>query len=217
MKVDNVISLGYNCEVSYRIRDYFGKLNSTIYSWAYIENRNDLIRSLQDPVKLAVSEKELLPWGMFRSKEYGITFHPKYSQAELFNSDGSENADIVQLAKDEMISRYTYLANKLNGFFKNENETTLYVCKMHPWMTNEEENISFIKELHQMISDLCVNENYILLVVLQKKEMTREIKSIELHNLLIRSVEAFAPDSDTEFGGDIAGWNKIFEEFELIW
>lgn len=32
MKIDNVISLGYNCEVSFQIHDYFGSVNSAVYS-----------------------------------------------------------------------------------------------------------------------------------------------------------------------------------------
>ncbi|MBO4947730.1 MAG: hypothetical protein J6C83_00105 [Peptococcaceae bacterium] len=215
IKIDHVISLGYNCEVSFRIRDYFGALNSVIYSWAYIENRDDLLKSLYNPEKLAASDKELLPWGMFRSKEYGITFHPKYSQKELFHADGGENTEVVQLAKEEMVSRYMYLAKKLTGFFQDAEKTTLYVCKMQPWITDEASNIDFIKTLYQTLSDICINDNFMLCIVMQEKDITESYQALQQPNLFIRTVKEFAPDSDTEYGGDIEGWNRIFNEFEL--
>lgn len=56
---------------------------------------------------------------MLRSKEYGITFHPKYSQKELFCADSSENEKTEQFAKEEKASRYTYLAGKLKDFFQD--------------------------------------------------------------------------------------------------
>lgn len=215
IKIDHVISLGYNCEVSFRVRDYFGVLNSVIYSWAYIENRDDLLRSLYNPEKLAASDKELLPWGMFRSKEYGITFHPKYSQKELFHADGGENTEVVQLAKEEMVSRYTYLAKKLNGFFQDADHTTLYVCKLYPWVTDEAENINFIEALYQTLSDVCIANNFVLCIVMQENNMTKAYQALQQSNLLIRTVKTFATDDNTEHGGDIAGWNNIFDEFDF--
>lgn len=39
IKYDHIISLGYNCEVSFRIKDFFGKLESYPFTWVYINNQ----------------------------------------------------------------------------------------------------------------------------------------------------------------------------------
>ena len=86
----HIISLGYNCEISFRIRDYYGKLDSTIYSWCYIKNCKDFLKSLDDPNCLVDDEKYLNSNGMYQCRNYDILFHTKVSKEELF----SENEEI---------------------------------------------------------------------------------------------------------------------------
>ena len=215
-KFNNIVSLGYNCEVSFRIQDHYGYVNSIIYSWAYIEDRDGFLRSLGETELLAKSDKQLLPHGMFRSEEYGISFHSKIPKELLIMPDGTVNLDNIEHAKVEMEKRYCYLAQKLRKMFRSQTEKTLYVCKMCGWKKDVDRNRTFINNLYSKLQELCCIDNFAVLIVMEKNDRNIQLRNLEEKGILIRFVEKFADDSETRSGGDQKGWNVIFDEFELI-
>ena len=42
-----IVSLGYNCEISFRIEDYYGKLDSYLFSWSFEDSRKGFIKALE--------------------------------------------------------------------------------------------------------------------------------------------------------------------------
>jgi hypothetical protein len=75
MKFDEVTSLGYNCEVGFRIQDYFGLMDSYPYSWAYCLDRKLFLESLDNLDDILTGDITLMPSGMFRCEKYQISFH----------------------------------------------------------------------------------------------------------------------------------------------
>ena len=43
-----LVSLGYNCEVSFRLEDYYGKLDSYLFSWSFEDSRSGFIKALEN-------------------------------------------------------------------------------------------------------------------------------------------------------------------------
>ena len=215
-RFNNIVSLGYNCEVSFRIQDHYGYVNSIIYSWAYIEDRDRFLRSLDEMELLVKSDKQLLPHGMFRSEKYGISFHSKIPKELLIMPDGTVDLDNIGRAKEEMEQRYSYLARKLQRMFQSQTEKTLYVCKMYGWEKDVNRNRTFINNLYNTLQKLCCRDNFALLIVMEKNDQNFQLQSLEEKGIFTRFVEKFADDSETRSGGDQKGWNAIFDEFELI-
>ena len=49
MQFQNIVSLGYNCEVSFRIEDFtHEKINSYPFSWSYISDHKKFLEALQN-------------------------------------------------------------------------------------------------------------------------------------------------------------------------
>lgn len=70
MNFKNVISLGYNCEVSYRIEDLLGrKIDSYPFSWAYVMDNHAFLKCLENLEDVLENEIEILPSGMFKDKK----------------------------------------------------------------------------------------------------------------------------------------------------
>ena len=97
MLFENIVSLGYNCEVSFRIEDFTGEgIDSYPFSWAYVNDSEHFITCLWELDGLLSGKIEVLPWGMFLDKKYQIAFHGKGDAKELFNVDGSLNTLIAE-------------------------------------------------------------------------------------------------------------------------
>lgn len=212
----HIISLGYNCEVSFRIKDYYGKLDSTIYSWCYIKSRTDFLRSLDNPLLLANDKKVLNSNGMFQCLNYDITFHTKVDGAKLFHKKERVRHQAEKEANAEMKSRYSYLAEKFVQFLENQDEDILFIIKMQPWEKDLKENQAFLRNLRDKLFKLCATDHFRILVVLEKKADNLNLLLLEDDLLYIRFVDCYASDDETKQGGDINGWNSILHEFSLI-
>ena len=210
----HIISLGYNCEISFRIRDYYGKLDSTIYSWCYIKNRKDFLKSLDDPNCLVDDEKYLNSNGMYQCRNYDILFHTKVSKEELFSENEEIRLAAEKKAQIEMKERYTYLSQKFQSIVRSK-EDTLYIIKMQPWENDVGKNMQFLRELQKKFTDFASSDCFRILVVLEKKIQNLPLLALENQKLYIRFVDYYAADNETENGGDIEGWNSILSEF--IW
>ena len=209
----HIISLGYNCEVSFRIRDYYGKLDSTIYSWCYIKNRNDFLKSLDNPNCLVDDEKYLDSNGMYQCRNYDIVFHTKVSEKALFSKEEKVRLEAEEKAQIEMKERYTYLSQKFQSILKGK-EDTLYIIKMQPWENDLEKNMQFLRSLQNKFANLGSPDCFRILVVLEKKVQNLPLLALENHQPYIRFVDCYAADNETENGGDIEGWRTILSEFE---
>ena len=73
-----IVSLGYNCEISFRIEDYYGKLDSYLFSWSFEDSRKGFIKALENIEDVFEGDLELCPDHMIRDKKYQIRFHPRY-------------------------------------------------------------------------------------------------------------------------------------------
>ena len=213
-KFYHIISLGYNCEISFRIRDYYGKLDSTIYSWCYIKNRKDFLKSLDDPNCLVDDEKYLNSNGMYQCRNYDILFHTKVSKEELFSENEEIRLAAEKKAQIEMKERYTYLSQKFQSIVRSK-EDTLYIIKMQPWENDVEKNMQFLRELQKKFTDFASSDCFRILVVLEKKIQNLPLLALENPQLYIRFVDYYAADDETGTGGDRNGWKTIFNEFDL--
>lgn len=211
MQFQNIVSLGYNCEVSFRIEDFIhDKIKSYPFSWAYIKDQKKFLDALQNLDDILKHEIEVLPWGMFLDKKYGISFHGKGDKAALFQEDGTVNQAVADSMIEELKSRENYLIEKLKKLLESD-QTTLFIVKV-PSKKDGKENAEFIQGVLKFLKEHYVSQKFMLLAVAEKShlEFIKFLGEDVCDKFLtVRSVEAFAEDENTQTGGDIAGWMDV--------
>lgn len=213
---DEVVSLGYNCEVSFRLIDALdgvddiGALSSYTYSWCYVESREHFCESLEQPTVFLSGEVELTPSKMLRCKNTNMTFHLKQHGEELLDEKDEYSEELYRLALEDTKSRVHYLGEKLLRLMESD-KRTLFVLKVRSTVPSEDAD--FIFAVYQKLLSLYKSGEFTLLAVLEQNGLTREIQSLESTHIKIRTIQNFAPDWDTKDGGDKDGWMRVLKEF----
>ncbi len=211
MQFQNIVSLGYNCEVSFRIEDFtHDKIKSYPFSWSYITDQKKFLDALWNLEDVLKNEIEVLPWGMFLDKKYGISFHGKGDKTTLFQEDGSVNQEVADSMIEELKSRESYLIEKFKKLLSSD-QATLFILKVSS-AKDGEENAEFIQGVLEFLKKNYVSQNFMLLAVAEKNhlEFVKLLGECVCDKFLtVRSIEAFADDGNTQTGGDIEGWLDV--------
>lgn len=210
---DHIVSLGYNCEVSFRIRDYLNDdIDSFPLSWAYIHDQskmNYIIEHLED--MFTDETKVNLMNGMLRCEKLNVSFHPKVSHKNL-------SEDNMEAYKDEALTemnqRYVYLRNKFNELFRND-ESTLFIIKCQE--QNEYNHIVlYLRRLEKKLSEKYLSNKFFLLSVTDDINLYNILKKDSNDTRGCALISQFADDEDTEKGGDLEGWIEVINYFNHI-
>lgn len=214
---DEVISLGYNCEISNRLYDIFtkGNFEHYLYTYTYEHDRNSFLESLKNLENFVESEYSLLPWGMIKHEKYNIGFHSKYDTEELLKDD-AHHEEILSTAIEELKSRIKHLSQKTENIFKSE-KNILFIIKIK--YDNFKDDFEFIKNLNHILQNKFTNKNakYTLLVVLSKKNYPKsdlkKFLNCNLANVKVDTIKNFAVSAFADIDGDIFGWYKILKKY----
>ena len=85
---NKVISLRNNCEVSYRIRDYLGHLDSYPYTWSLCQSHEGFLKSIGNISDLLSGDTRILPSGLVEDPRYQLGFRVKVYKNQLVNENG---------------------------------------------------------------------------------------------------------------------------------
>ncbi len=208
---DHYVSLGYNCEVSFRIQDYLGKpIESYPLTWAYVHDLSRLAAALEKRGELLGRMLPQKGSDMFRDADYDIAFHVRASADELFRADGSLREEIAEPALEELRSRYRHLTEKFSELLLSD-DRTLFVLKVR----EDGYRQSWLKNLFAFLVEnyFALSGGFRLLVVSEErwfneKEAKRFWRGED--RILFATVENFAADDKTDRDGDIDGWMRAF-------
>lgn len=204
---DTVISLGYNCEVSFRLENFFEKINSMPFSWAYVMNRELFPQALEHIDDLLEQDIQLLPDNMIQCNTFQIKFHPRY---DILLPDGKMTDESFDCALSELRQRVNHLKNKHKELMLSNNRS-LFIMKVED--RGEADGISYIKDVYQVLEKQYHSKNFVLLVVLEETAITEGLRNLESDRLKVRSLKRFAPVKHTDTMGDVIGWWKLLGEF----
>lgn len=218
LSFDHYISLGYNCEVSYRIEDYLKKpIDSYPFTWAYVHDLRKFADGLSDPEDILAHE--MTPDGdsdMFRSVKYGMSFHVRASKEQLFREDGSLRNEVAQPALKELRSRYKHLCFKWKALCGSD-DRTLFVIKAggQDWCSDA------MKEVFGRLTGAyyCDEGGFRLLIVCERAYFDEERAKTFANGderILFAAVDRFAADSKTDTDGDIEGWMHALEYADRV-
>ena len=111
---DHIVSLGYNCEVSYRIKEYTRKdIDSYPLSWAYMLDQRQIVHVLEHINEMLTENLKLCMDGMFSCDILNVKFHTKVSHENLKSMNSSELEIFKTSALEEMQTRFSYLLKKM--------------------------------------------------------------------------------------------------------
>lgn len=208
-KYDNILPLGYNCEIAYRFYRHFHFIDSSLFAWVYISSFEMLMHALQNLDKLAQNEL-IYENTMLKCKNSGIYFHGK-TGASKFTGEKEHDEKLIADDIKELRPRITYLKEK---FIKSANDghSTLFIKKISAAEASDLSMHGKILELYDFLNNFSRNKFDLLLIT--EKSFYNDFLYDE-PNIYTRYVEKYSPDSmvTDKKEGDKFGWDVIFTEF----
>ncbi len=209
-KFDYIFSLGYNCEVAYRLYDYFKFEESSALNWAGTDSTEHLIWLFDNFEKLGTQDY-VGPNPVWKCTATNLRMHGKVNLNEYINKTADE--ETIRKDKEDLIGRMSYLKEKFIKMAKSSNKK-LYAYKIRSKEINE--NIyEVLNKLYEAMQNFGVN-NFKLLVIYEKPntEILDKIKDKLNKNIILRSVDYFAPDERvTDRAYHNNGFDRIWDEF----
>lgn len=211
-KCNEVISLGYNCEISFRIRDYYGELCSWPFSWSYILDRDTFLEALdnmeeifQENVKVCLDPRVN---SMIECEKYHICFHPRGSYVA---QDGSIPDETFDEAVAELRQRVLHLVKKFKSSLLDRTKNYIFFIGLTD--NGKTDDKEFIINLENKLDVLCPNKNYKLVVVVPDNRYKKELEELNSESIKIRRIKKFGKQKCNDISTDAIGWGKIFKEF----
>ena len=201
IKFKKIVSLGYNCEVSTRIKEYMkGNFDSYPFSWVYIGSVSKFVGALNNLDSILSNEIVLLPSGMVKDTTYEISFHLK-KPTKCYDSKEEEYKAQIK----ELKSRFKHLVDKFKKLL-NANFYTLFVLKH-----NKNGNLDDYKKIIDFFETNYKSKKFKILFVFQKEIQQDYFEAFKDNKFVyLYAIKEFAKDTDTEKGGDIKGWYSSF-------
>lgn len=206
MKYDVVASLGYNCEISFRLENFFEHINAMPFSWSYVLERDSFPAVLENIDPLFAGEVRLLEDHMILCENTNIKFHPRY---EILLKNGSVTEESLAEATEELKSRVAHLKNKYKELLTG-NKNTLFLLKVEN--KGEESNVNYIRAVTEALRKTYCAGTFTLAVLIEKEAFTPAIQQLEEEQIRIRVLKGFAPRKHTDIAGDVKGWYRILKE-----
>lgn len=211
---DTIVSLGFNCEVSFRIQDHLnGHLDSYPFSWCYLYGNANLPRVMDHLDSLLSGDIVLQGNGMLRCETCHMAFHGRAQIDQLRLADGSVNTPVYDRTVDELKSRLKHLSKKFQNLLQGE-KTTLFLSKNAKIALNPVQAREDIAELSVWLESHYKGGRYLLVIVVEEPYLTRDLKRMENDHLTFRTVKQFAKEGKAQSGGDHQGWERILQEFD---
>ena len=207
----HIISLGYNCEVSYQFFKKYHFTESSLFAWCACPSINTMIKAISylDTVGSGDFKPQCPMWQCQNTK---ISFHGKGSPRHWKNNPSQEffDSDLKELK-----SRLAHLRQKFIETGK-DGKTNLYIYKCSPSEENlpQETLVSRLYSLYETISEKCSNP-FDLLIVLEKATQPDIEQVLKNPHIFVRRVKFFTdPGHVTSKPYDARGWTRIFNEFK---
>lgn len=208
---DELISLGYNCEVSFHMGRIYSYVDSYPLTWASCYPQ-DVIAFLEHPEAMVHGGFDFDEnRGMWRSREYPIFVHGKKQLQELY-VNGVLSDEKLQEDLQELISRMTHLTEKFNRLLNNPELRKLFVLSWFPGDPTPEHIIYIYRLLSEKTS------NFKLLVLVSPETPKNSVDAVEqvsCQNFRIQKVNFLAPPFDAVNiqKTDVESWDRIFSKY----
>lgn len=204
----HVISLGYNCEVSFQFFQHYHFVESSLFAWSNTVNIDNLIHAVENPEILCRGTVENVNpmWKCFNTD---IHFHGR-APAKIWNFAPAK--EIIEADKQELLSRIEHLKSK---FIQTgcDGKNNLYIFKYPPIAETAENAVDKINRLHTALRHIITNRFDLLIITEQNFCPQLEQLNNNPH-IFIRRVKFFTPEEAvTGKKNDRKHWKRIWQEF----
>lgn len=205
---DYIISLGYNCEVTYKFLRHYGFEESNLFNWVHSGPIENLTKALMSFSDIGAGDWRR-PGTLWTCLNSNIHFHGKVPIIRYVNNTISEEE--IEADKEDLISRVKYLKEKFLTIAKDEKKK-LYIYKIDSHDVDDLVDSKIISLLNAL-KDLGVN-NFDLLVVAEKSTAKLFKKHSDKYD--VDFVKYFPPDDDVTNEKYLKnGWSNVFNRFSV--
>jgi hypothetical protein len=207
---NNIISLGVNCENAFVIQDLFGSIDSTLFTWAFVEDPFLILEYIKNPDILFTNGMTLTPSKMLMCNRTKFVFHSKLQKEHhIFDDNKGFSVDKLKEAEEEVYSRAEHLSNKFWNQINSE-DRNLFIIKLFSKEEYKNKIGNLLTELTDSLDKKCSNKNFILICVLEENYAHSIEQEIKDNRLVIKRVKKFAHYASTD-KFDKEAWKKIYK------
>jgi hypothetical protein len=216
-----IVSLGTNCEASFRIEDYTGKpIDAYIFSWTETHDPLKQLDAIKDLESLKDSEWYVNEHKLAVNKRYEIGFHFKDLPSDLFDKNGNLIQDVYESGLKELKSRMSHLIEKTERLFENQSgDDILFVYKVEindPSNRTPKYVRNLVKNLFKILKHKVKNGHFMLMVLVDDKKIFEFLtKHIKRQNLSFHLLSFFPPHDQRNLESDKKSWNFSFHDAVL--
>jgi hypothetical protein len=211
---NNIISLGVNCENTFVIQDLFGNIDSTLFTWAFIEDPFMLSEYIANPDILFTDGMTLTPSKMFRCNKTRFVFHSKMQKEDhIFDANEELPVDTLREAEEEVHSRVEHLADKFWNRINSE-DRNLFVIKLLSHEEYKDNIINLLMELIYSLDRKCFNKDFMLMCILEDDYAQSIEQEIRDNRLVIKRIRRFAHWTSTD-KFDEEGWKEVYKNIRI--
>ena len=178
IKYDNIISLGTNCEVSFRCSNLYKDYSTFPFSWVQIYNLDTFLMSLKDLHGMYQGDyyfdKDLIVY-----KKYNIGFHLRDHNGNTIKS--KDEITSMRNTMDEFHSRMEHLIKKWINAEKENNAFIQYITTGNPASIKK-----YIYSLYHELSTIFVSFNLYIVVT---KTMYKYLKNMNNKQIIIKYIK----------------------------
>ncbi len=109
---DAFISLGLNCQVSSKIRQFCDTYAAYFYNWVAVKRIHSLIMSLDAGMDLLLSESQPAVNDMFAFREFKMFIHGRLLFSSIEHESEERRERLIACAENELIERMSYMMHK---------------------------------------------------------------------------------------------------------
>lgn len=206
-RYDHILSLGYNCEVSFHIYRMFGFVESNPFAWVNARSTENMIRALEDIDGIG-KDGWTLAGVMWRDNRTNMLFHGK-APAETWLSGRFTQSDI-DADRAELESRMSYLKKKFINMATGAGKL-LFVFKYPP---DESPTPDHIMAILNALKKICARP-FELLMIFEEKMLRGVDLSVLPGNVHVETLLHYAPyrQATSIELSDAAGWKRIWDKY----
>lgn len=200
------ISLGRNCEPAIRFKDYYGAVDSTLFTYAGFYNPMtlpDILKNMD-----ALLSDEFIPIEdihMFKCEKARLAFHSRHSFDTLKTNEDRATEEA------ECRSRIAHLIEKTNRIFKDSRKKLFVLTVWEP----TEEAFAMVLQTADILRTLTANYDFVVVTLKTKNRKWRKNKKYpEVHFRFIKHFSPFDRVVNPAFT-DQKGWQRIWKEFPV--
>ncbi len=208
-----IVSLGYNCEVSFRITDFLGRqCDSFPLSWAAIQDQDKLPEILETIVsgEMISGPYNANENGMLRFTDHGYMLHTKAKDKNaLLLPDGTTNYDAAEKEIPEMKGRFGHMQEKFREMLTAD-DRKLFVLKLKAG--EPEEICRLVGDVWEFFNTHTTN--FFLLAVTSRKNWHEEYATFGRgKSLAIDMITGYADKSLPLVGGEHQEWRALLSYY----